>query len=569
MGLFVFFMFTIPVLADSTVVGTGDPATDVPAVQAAVDAGGTVTLVGTFNFGYDPSGYWYNKAKFRANDPYVPEEVRSLPFHKGESTVYISTSVTIKGLGATIIGGRPTFKIGWDGEILAYPPESGPPQWNGDWGTDWIPLAWGDEYYDSNVFANPEYAGLGIYRYYRAYRDIDVTIDGITSQNAHNHFIVGSAGHSLAYTNNEVYDVMGEDVSVWPFGSGIGPRNTAMNATGGLYAPHFLVQNYKTYIDLISNFDWLTSITGNVVIKDNYIVNSVTPGVGGNISAAFQNAVNTIEGNTIIGPDEGLHICDIPNGATIKNNTIIGATKRGMNIFRQFKEPTVSVLDNTIEVSVSDINADKPAVLRLYRHLDSIIKGNKLGSNGEVPAPLIRLERCTYLILEANTSLPGSTSDYGILLSDKSGINTFSNINLNNLTVAGKFVYCESGTSGNTGMNILVPTCSEYAWIRDDGIDNDFTFTEVSSYPNSISNLIALIKKYNLQQGIKNSLIKKLVNSLASLNAANADQRKDAVNKLNEFINECQNQSGKMLEPDQATQLIEAASCIIAGLGSH
>src|SRR5688500_11531142 len=35
----------------STVIGTSDPAKDVAAIQAAVDAGGTVTLQGTFRFG--------------------------------------------------------------------------------------------------------------------------------------------------------------------------------------------------------------------------------------------------------------------------------------------------------------------------------------------------------------------------------------------------------------------------------------------------------------------------------------------------------------------------------------
>jgi hypothetical protein len=37
--------------ADSVVISTGDPTLDVPAVQAAVDRGGTVLLKGTFDFG--------------------------------------------------------------------------------------------------------------------------------------------------------------------------------------------------------------------------------------------------------------------------------------------------------------------------------------------------------------------------------------------------------------------------------------------------------------------------------------------------------------------------------------
>jgi len=43
----------LPARADQTVVGTGDPAQDVPNVQGAVDKGGTIVLRGTFDFGRD------------------------------------------------------------------------------------------------------------------------------------------------------------------------------------------------------------------------------------------------------------------------------------------------------------------------------------------------------------------------------------------------------------------------------------------------------------------------------------------------------------------------------------
>src|SRR5579871_2644311 len=40
---------------DITVVGTGDPSVDVPAVQAAVDQGGRVVLTGHFSFDAPPT----------------------------------------------------------------------------------------------------------------------------------------------------------------------------------------------------------------------------------------------------------------------------------------------------------------------------------------------------------------------------------------------------------------------------------------------------------------------------------------------------------------------------------
>src|SRR2546428_740349 len=47
----VFFLLPCTALAQAVVVGQGNPSIDVPAVQAAVDQGGSVLLVGTFDFG--------------------------------------------------------------------------------------------------------------------------------------------------------------------------------------------------------------------------------------------------------------------------------------------------------------------------------------------------------------------------------------------------------------------------------------------------------------------------------------------------------------------------------------
>ena len=49
-----------------------------------------------------------------------------------------------------------------------------------------------------------------------------------------------------------------------------------------------------------------------------------------------------------------------------------------------------------------------------------------------------------------------------------------------------------------------------------------------------------------------------------ALNAANAGDREDAVNKLQAFINAVEAQSGNQLTVEQADQLIAAANRIIA-----
>ena len=58
----------------------------------------------------------------------------------------------------------------------------------------------------------------------------------------------------------------------------------------------------------------------------------------------------------------------------------------------------------------------------------------------------------------------------------------------------------------------------------------------------------------------------KLINALSSLNAANANVRQDAINKLQAFINDCQAQSGKQLTVAQANELIADARDIITDL---
>lgn len=49
--LALFAMAIAPTHPDTVINATGDPSIDIPALQAAVDAGGEILLRGTFNFG--------------------------------------------------------------------------------------------------------------------------------------------------------------------------------------------------------------------------------------------------------------------------------------------------------------------------------------------------------------------------------------------------------------------------------------------------------------------------------------------------------------------------------------
>jgi sugar lactone lactonase YvrE len=81
-----------------------------------------------------------------------------------------------------------------------------------------------------------------------------------------------------------------------------------------------------------------------------------------------------------------------------------------------------------------------------------------------------------------------------------------------------------------------------------------------------IGELINLVESFNLQQGIANSLDAKLQNAFDALEAANASQRQDAVNKLQAFINGVEAQRGKVLTDAQADQLLALAQSILSVL---
>ena len=79
----------------------------------------------------------------------------------------------------------------------------------------------------------------------------------------------------------------------------------------------------------------------------------------------------------------------------------------------------------------------------------------------------------------------------------------------------------------------------------------------------AVENLIDDIESMDLPNGIQNSLTSKLQKVLDSLNAPNADQRNDAVNKLNAAINSIEAQAGKKISIEQADYLIAEIQKII------
>jgi hypothetical protein len=102
--------------------------------------------------------------------------------------------------------------------------------------------------------------------------------------------------------------------------------------------------------------------------------------------------------------------------------------------------------------------------------------------------------------------------------------------------------------------------------IPGDGAFDVYAFSfQVPSVPeDQIDDLIALIPSFNLPPGTANSLTAKLREALTAIDSGDLAT---ACSSLTAFTNECAAQSGKKLTPDQATQLINSANQIKAGLG--
>ncbi len=119
---------------------------------------------------------------------------------------------------------------------------------------------------------------------------------------------------------------------------------------------------------------------------------------------------------------------------------------------------------------------------------------------------------------------------------------------LNDITICGgqaRVVFAAPGANGD--LDILA-----------------FTFSLPSSAAGQITDLRNLVISFNLPQGIENSLIAKLDDALAAVNAGDTA---GACESLKAFTNEVRAQAGKAISAGQADQLISSANQIKATLG--
>jgi len=185
-----------PQLAPTTVVvGADNPLVDVPAVQSAVDLGGTIILRGTFDFGTDSGNHIIVPGR-----PYPDQD------KKGTSTVFIyRNDVTIVGetgsqgeLLTVVKNGMPAFWIGWDGEVSRAQPPGTP---GVDFGTETFPVDAEGRVNYRDTGPEPGYAGPQT-RYARAYQNVSATVKTIYFDSPKHYGVKTTAGRDVFVIGN-------------------------------------------------------------------------------------------------------------------------------------------------------------------------------------------------------------------------------------------------------------------------------------------------------------------------------------------------------------------------------
>jgi FIMAH domain-containing protein len=93
-----------------------------------------------------------------------------------------------------------------------------------------------------------------------------------------------------------------------------------------------------------------------------------------------------------------------------------------------------------------------------------------------------------------------------------------------------------------------------------------FTF-QIPSAPSpadEINNLIALVRSLGLLPALESTLVSKLQEALAAVNASDTAT---ACSALTSFISKVQSQSNKKIDPEQKSELINSANQIKTHLG--
>jgi Tol biopolymer transport system component len=174
---------------------------------------------------------------------------------------------------------------------------------------------------------------------------------------------------------------------------------------------------------------------------------------------------------------------------------------------------------------------------------------------------------------EMHLSIPGDQRDVtisGNLIAFESGSPLNYDIFVYDLTAARLYQVTDTPNDNET-LTDLVAGCNgtnRIIYARAGGFGDfdvwGFTFQLNDSVATQLNDLIALVQSFNLHDGTEASLISKVQDAIAAVNASNTAT---ACDSLTAFINATQAQSGKKLTADQAKQLVDAATLIKSDLG--
>lgn len=424
------------VIPTTVVVGTANPLIDVPAVQSAVDQGGTVLLKGTFDFGTN-SG----------NHIIIPGRAGAAQDVKGKSTVFVyKKNVTIlgvkdkKGTLLTVVkNGMPPFWIGWDGNVTRTQPDGTD---GVDYGTEYFPqdAAGLVDYRDTGP--EPGYAGPQI-RYALAFQDVSATVKNIYFDSPRHYGVKATAGQDIAVIGNVFRNVQFGGLV---HGNGLfTATHIAVAAVGGGFA-------YAPFV--------YPAITGKIDLEDNVVDDAGTESIDTHwgecygLGSLATNGTVTMKGNNIqnIGRKQdgtfsnvilagGLLLIDNYGGAPlVERNVVRNSLVYGLwDLVALAPTPGPKIVLNTfIDSSVSAIQTESVIGPRegvtidgnllfedgLYGSGQASITGNSLSGAlmrwnwfaGTYAAPLVRLNNATNCKLLMNVdlrhSIPESAPTY-------------------------------------------------------------------------------------------------------------------------------------------------------------
>jgi len=272
--------------------------------------------------------------------------------------------------------------------------------------------------------------------------------------------------------------------------------------------------------NITNSFDAISigTLSLNNLISDNIGENTVTC-----INLLGPSSFNTVQGNKIRNNAYGLWLLT-SSGNTVSENSIMSNTQYGIwfFIFSEYNQITENDIKNNWIGAYIYMSSNNEFYHNNF--IDNILQVITLGS--------------TNLWDDGYPSGGNHWSDY-------TGVDSYSGPYQN-----------ETGDDGIGDTPYLI-----------DGSNTDgFPFMDESGWATparAMQDLIDTVELMNLQQGIDNSLDAKLTAALDALEAVNAGQREDAINKLNAFINEVEAQREKKITNEQADCLIAKATAII------